>query len=116
MESAIAMTDINVAHCAALGLAIDLFIMDYGELEVKDAVDILNVFTQTNEIVFNNDSYLFEQDNTVDVVEKKLLRLFQELRRTNFFATEILEDDEYVGFQNRFGVVLKARKVGYNNK
>ena len=113
LVSAIASADINVAHCAATGLAVDLYILDNCKFEVDDRViDVLNVFTQTSEIVFNRDSYLFAQEDVVDTVERKLLRLFQDLRRNSFRATEIIEDDEYIGFQDRFGVVLKARKVG----
>ena len=112
MTSAIESADVNVAHCAALGLAIDLYIIDHGKLEVDDkVVDILNTFTQTSEIVYH-DSYQFGKIDTVDTVEQKLLNLFQALRRHNFSAIEIIEDDEYIGFQDRFGVVLKARKVG----
>lgn len=115
LMSAIEMADINVAHCAATGFAVDLYILDNCKLEVEDRViDILDVFTQTSEIMFNHDSYQFRRSDTVDVVEQKLLRLFQALRRNNFCATEIFEDDEYIGFQDRFGVVLKARKVGDN--
>lgn len=115
LMSAVATVDINVAHCAAVGLAIDLYIIDHGKIDDKDkVVDILNVFTKTSEIMFNHDSYRFEMSDTVDVVEKKLLDLFQALRRNNFCATEVFEDDEYIGFRDRFGVVLKARKVGDN--
>lgn len=116
MTSAIAMTDVNVAHCAATGLAIDLYILDNCKFEAEDidrVIDILNVFTQTSEIVYH-DSYQFGISDTVDTVEQKLLRLFQALRRHNFCATEFFEDDEYIGFQERFGSVLKARKVGDN--
>lgn len=110
--SSIESDDTNVAHCAALGFAIDLYIIDHGKLEVDDKViDILNVFTQTSEIVYH-DSYQFGKTDTVDTVEQKLLNLFQALRRHNFCATEIFEDDKYIGFQERFGTVLKARKVG----
>lgn len=114
MMSAIASTDTNVAHCAATGLAVDLYILDNCEFEVEDdrVIDVLNVFTQTSEIVFNHDSYLFEIQDVVDTVERKLLRLFQALRKNSFRATAIFEDDEYIGFRDRFGVVLKARKVG----
>lgn len=113
MTSAIESADVNVAHCAALGLAIDLYIIDHGKLKSDNTVDILDVFTQTSEIVYR-ESYLFAQDDTVDTVEQKLLNLFQALRRNNFCATEIFEDDEYIGFEDRFGAVLKARKVGDN--
>jgi hypothetical protein len=114
--SAIASTDTNVAHCSATGLAVDLYILDNCEFEVEDdrMIDVLNVFTQTSEIVFNHDSYLFEIQDVVDTVERKLLRLFQALRKNSFHATAIFEDDEYIGFRDRFGVVLKARKVGDN--
>jgi hypothetical protein len=112
LVSAIASADINVAHCAATGLAVDLYILDNCKFEVDDRViDVLNIFTQTSEIVFRDFSYVFAQDDVVDSVEQKLLRLFQALRRHNFCATEIIEDDEYIGFQDRFGSVLKARKV-----
>lgn len=114
MTSAIGSADVNVAHCAALGLAIDLYIIDHGKLEDDDKVaDILNTFTQTSEIVYH-DSYQFGRIDTVDTVEQKLLCLFQDLRRNSFRATKIIEDDEYIGFQDRFGSVLKARKVGDN--
>ena len=114
MTSAIESVDVNVAHCAALGFAIDLYIIDHGKLEVDDkVVDILNTFTQTSKIVYH-DSYQFGRADTVDTVEQKLLRLFQSLRRHYFCATEIFEDDEYIGFKDRFGIVLKARKVGDN--
>lgn len=114
MTSAIKSADVNVAHCAALGFAIDLYIIDHGKLEVDDKViDILNVFTQTSEIVYH-DSYQFDRADTVDTVEQKLLNLFQALRRHNFCATTFFEDDEYIGFQERFDSVLKARKVGDN--
>lgn len=112
--SSIESDDVNVAHCASLGLAIDLYIIDHGKLEVDNKViDILNVFTQTSEIVYH-DSYWFGRSDTVDDVEQKLLRLFQALRRNSFRAAEIFEDDEYIGFKDRFSVVLKARKVGDN--
>ena len=123
MTSAIESADVNVAHCAALGFAIDLYIIDHGKLEVDNKViDILNIFTQTGEIVYHDsyqfgvyhDSYQFGRADTVDTVEQKLLQLFQALRRHNFCATEFFEDDEYIGFQERFGAVLKARKVGDN--
>ncbi len=117
MMSAIAIADINVAHCAATGLAVDLYILDNCEFEVKDnrVIDALNIFTQTNEIVFNNNSYLFEGD-VVDTVERKLLRLFQELRKNRFRAIEFFEDEEFIVFRGRFDMLLKARKVGDNNK
>ena len=108
-------SDINMAHCVAVGYAIDLYIIDHGEFEEIDKVkviDILNVFTQTSEIIFKHDSYLFEEDDVVDVVEKKLLRLFKALRKNRFRAIGIFEDDNYIGFKDHFGVVLKARKVG----
>lgn len=112
MTSTIESADVNVAHCAALGFAIDLYIIDHGKLEVDDKlISILNTFTQTSKIEYH-DSYVFGKTDTVDTVEQKLLNLFQALRRHNFCATEIFEDDEYIGFQDRFGVVLKARKVG----
>lgn len=115
LMSAVATADINVAHCAAVGLAIDLYVIDHGEIDDKDkAVDILNVFTQTNKIVFNHEAYQFGVIDTVDTVEQKLLDLFQQLRRNGFRAVEFFEDDKYIGFQDRFGVVLKARKVGDN--
>jgi hypothetical protein len=111
LVSVIASADVNVAHCAALGLAIDLYIIDHGKLEDDDKVaDILNTFTQTSEIVYH-DSYQFGRSDTVDTVEQKLLNLFQALRRHNFCATEIFEDDEYIGFKDHFGAVIKARKV-----
>ena len=114
--SSIESDDVNVAHCAALGFAIDLYIIDHGKLEVDNKlVSILNVFTQTSEIVYH-DSYQFGRADTVDTVEQKLLNLYQALRRHNFCATTFFEDDEYIGFQERFGSVLKARKVGDNNK
>jgi len=114
MTSSIESADINVAHCVALGFSIDLYIIDHGKLKDDNIVDILDIFTQTSEIVFNHEAYQFGMSDTVDIVEKKLLDLFQALRRNNFCATEILEDDEYIGFKGRFGVVLKARKVGDN--
>lgn len=117
LMSAVSTVDINVAHCAAVGLAIDLYVIDHGEIDDKDkdkAVSILNVFTQTSEIVFNREAYQFGRIDTVDTVEQKLLDLFQQLRRNGFRAVEFFEDDEYIGFQDRFGVVLKARKVGDN--
>ena len=116
LMSAIESADTNVAHCAATGLAVDLYILDNCEFEVDDrAIDVLNIFTQTSEIVFNNDSYCFAED-VVDIVERKLLRLFQELRRNRFRAIELLEDEEFIGFRGRFGMLLKARKIGDNNK
>jgi hypothetical protein len=117
--SAIEMADINVAHCAATGLAVDLYILDNCKFEVEDigkVIDVLNVFTQTNEIVFNHDSYLFEIQDVVDTVEMKLLRLFQALRKDHFSAIELFEDEEFIGFRGRFDMILKARKVGDNNK
>lgn len=113
LMSAIASADINVAHCAATGLAVDLYILDNCKFEVDDMViDFLNVFTQTSEIVFNRDSYLFAQEDVVDTVEMKLLRLFQALRRNRFSAIELFEDEEFIGFRGRFDMILKARKVG----
>ena len=115
LMSAIESADVNVAHCAAVGLAIDLYIIDHGKIDDKDkATSILNVFTQTSRIVFNHEAYQFGRIDTVDIVEQKLLDLFQALRRNRFSANEFFEDDEYIGFQDRFGVVLKARKVGDN--
>lgn len=113
LMSAVSTVDINVAHCAAVGLAIDLYVIDHGEIDDKDkAFNILNTFTQTDKIVFNHEAYHFGRIDTVDTVEQKLLDLFQQLRRNGFRATEFFEDDDYIGFQDRFGVVLKARKVG----
>lgn len=113
MTSAIAMADVNVAHCAATGLAVDLYILDNCKFEVNDRViDALNIFTQTSEIVFRESSYVFAQDDVVDSVEQKLLRLFQALRRNRFSAIELFEDEEFIGFRGRFDMILKARKVG----
>lgn len=115
MMSAIEMVDINVAHCAATGLAVDLYILDNCKLEVEDRViDILNVFTQTSEIMFREYSYVFAQEDVVDTVEQKLLNLFQALRKNSFYATEFFEDEEFIGFRGRFDMLLKARKVGDN--
>lgn len=112
MMSAIASTDTNVAHCAATGLAVDLYILDNCKFEVDDRViDVLNIFTKTNEIMFRDYSYTFQED-VVDTVEMKLLRLFQALRRNRFSAIEFFEDEEFIGFRGRFDMLLKARKVG----
>ena len=112
MTSAIAMADVNVAHCAATGLAVDLYILDNCKFEVDDRViDALNIFTQTSEIVFRESSYVFAQDDVVDSVEQKLLRLFQALRRNRFSAIELFENEEFIGFRGRFDMILKARKV-----
>ena len=107
--------DINVAHCAATGLAVDLYILDHCEFEIEDinrVIDVLNVFTQTSEIVFNHDSYWFESQG-VDAIEMKLLRLFQALREDHFCANEFFEDEEFIGFRDN-DALLKARKVGDN--
>ena len=112
MTSAIAIADVNVAHCAAVGLAVDLYILDNCKFEVDDRViDVLNIFTKTNEIMFRDYSYTFQED-VVDTVEMKLLRLFQALRRNRFSAIEFFEDEEFIGFRGRFDMILKARKVG----
>lgn len=113
---AISLSDVNVAHCASTGLAVDLYIIDNCEFEEdvdkERVIDVLNIFTQTSKIVFNNIySYSFADDDIVDITEQKLLHLFQLLRNNRFRATGIFEDDEYIGFQGRFGRVLKARKV-----
>jgi hypothetical protein len=113
LVSAIASADINVAHCAATGLAVDLYILDNCKFEVDDRViDVLNIFTQTSEIVFRDFSYVFAQDDVVDSVEQKLLRLFQALRRNRFSAIELFENEEFIGFRGRFDMILKARKIG----
>ena len=74
-------------------------------------IDALNIFTQTSEIVFRESSYVFAQDDVVDSVEQKLLRLFQALRRNRFSAIELFENEEFIGFRGRFDMIPKARKV-----